>query len=220
MSAGRPVTDQRMRRSTAVTQVERLVAAADEVHGLAAAGFDVPLAELWVGGAILERADRLETYDVALVLDAPAEEVTWLALHPAGEWIADQLRLTKLAVAWFLRSTAHRVHNHRLGTMARVWTSGGPDRDLIDRLRGGELLPTDISMRPDDATLAAQLETELAQCQQHLATVLDGYHDRDWRRDHTGFGVHPEDHLWRAAQAVRELSDALDGLRQKRANDT
>jgi hypothetical protein len=209
-----------MRRSTAVTQVERLVAAADEVHGLAAAGFDVPLAELWVGGAILERADRLETYDVALVLDAPAEEVTWLALHAAGEWIADRLRLTKLGVAWFLRSTAHRVHNHRLGTMARVWTPAGSDRGLTDRLRSGELTSTDISMRPDDATLAAQLETELAQCQQHLATVLDGYHDRDWRRDHTGFVVHPEDHLWRAAQAVRELSDALDGIRQERADDT
>lgn len=208
-----------MRRPTAVTQVERMVTAADEIHGLATQGLDVPLAELWVGGAILERDDRIDTYDVALVLDAPAEDVTWLALHPAGEWIADRLRVTKLAVHWFLRSTAHRVHNHRLRAMVRVWTPTDPDRGLLDRLHRGDLVPTDISMPPDDATLAARLETELAQCRRHLVTVLDGYHDRDWRHDHTGLGVYPEDHLWRAAQAVRELSDALDHLRQRQTDD-
>ena len=49
----------------------------------------------------------------------------------------------------------------------------------------------------------------VAQCRRHLATILDNYHDRHWRRAHKGYGTYPEDHLWRAAQAVRELTDAI-----------
>jgi hypothetical protein len=49
----------------------------------------------------------------------------------------------------------------------------------------------------------------LAQCRRHLATILDNYHDRHWRRAHKGYGTYPHDHLWRAAQAVRELTDAI-----------
>lgn len=208
-----------MRRSTAVAQIEHVVDAADEVHRLAGHGFDVPLAELWVGGAILEPTDRIAAYDVVIVLDAPAEEVTWLTLHPTGKWIADRLRLTKLPAVWFLRPVAQPVHNHRLPVLIRVWTTAGPDRHAIDRLRRGELAPTDLSMPPDDVQLAAQLQAELAQCRRHLATVLDSYHDHDWRRDHKGFGVYPEDHLWRAAQAVRELTDALDDLETGHRDD-
>jgi hypothetical protein len=47
------MTDQRMRRSTAVGQVERVVDAADEIRKLHDHGFDMPLIEVWVGGAIL-----------------------------------------------------------------------------------------------------------------------------------------------------------------------
>ncbi|MBW3605779.1 MAG: hypothetical protein KY460_12905, partial [Actinobacteria bacterium] len=150
------MTDQRMRRSTAIAQVEQMVAAADDIRHLAALDFDAPL--------------------------------------PAGGWIADRLRLTKRPAAWFLRSTAHPVRNHRLRELLRVWTTARAERQAIQRLRRGEL----------------------AQCRRHLATVLDNYHDRDWRRDHTGVGVYPEDHLRRAAQAVRELTDAVDDLERQR----
>ena len=202
-----------MRRSTAVKQVAGFVEEAEDFHRRAAHLVAATLAELWVGGAVLGTAERIDTYDVVLVLDAPAAEIPWLALHPAGEWYGDRLRLTKVMAEWFLRSTEHGVHNHRLRELVRVWTPDGPDEALIDRLRRGELTPTDISQPPDDATLAAQLETELVQCRQHLATILDSYFDRDWRRAHKGYGVYPEEHLWRAAQAVRELTDALTALR-------
>jgi hypothetical protein len=210
----RTMTDQRMRRSTAVKQVAGFVERVQDFFRRAAGIVDPTLVELWVGGAILENVERIDTYDVVLVLKAPADEVPWLVLHRDAEWFADELRLTKLGVAAFVRSTEHRVHNHRLRELVRVWTlDDGPDDAVIDRLRSGTPAPTDISRPPDDATLAAQLETELAQCRHYLAAMLDNYHDPDWRHAHKGFGVSPEEHLWRAAQAVRELTDALAALR-------
>jgi hypothetical protein len=29
----------------------------------------------------------------------------------------------------------------------------------------------------------------------HLRQVTDAYWEREWRADHKGFGVHPDDHL-------------------------
>lgn len=200
------MTDQRMRRSTAVGQVERMVDAAGEIHKLNAHGFDIPLLEVWVGGAILQSVDRIDSYDVALVLDAPDDEVTWRALDPTGDWIADRMRLTKLPVAWFVHPAGRPVHDRQMRGMVRVWSTAGADRVAIDRLRHGDPTLTEATAPAD----AAQLATELAECRRHLATVLDSYHDRDWRRAHTGHGVSPEDHLWSAAQAVRELTDAIE----------
>ena len=212
------MTDQ-MRRSTAVKQVAGFVREADDLHRLAADVLtdviDATLAELWVGGAILGNVERVDTYHVVLVLNAPAEDVPWLVLRPDGEWYADRLRLTKVGAAWFMREQS--VHNHELRELVRVWTPDGPDEALIDRLRRSELAPDDISQPPDDATMAKQLETELAQCRQYLATMLDSYHEPDWRHAHKGAGVYPEDHLWRAAQAVRELTDALTALHVQQA---
>ena len=54
-------------------------------------------------------------------------------------------------------------------------------------------------------------EVELEASRRHLRDVLDRYVDRDWRRAHNGYDESPEDHLWRAAQAVTDLLDALDG---------
>jgi hypothetical protein len=200
------MTDQRMRRSTAVGQVERMVDAASDIHRLNAHGIDIPLVEVWVGGAILDPVDRMDSYDVALVLDVSTDEVTWRAHDPAGDWIADRMRLTKLPVAWFARPAGRPAYDRRMRGMVRVWSTSGADRDAIDRLRHGDPTLGD-SAAPVDT---AQLATELAECRRHLATVLDSYYDRDWRRQHTGGWVHPEDHLWRAAQAVRELTDAIE----------
>ena len=118
-----------MRRSTAVGQVERIVAAADEIRGLVEIGFDIPLVEVWVGGAILEPGDRIDVYDVALGVDAPAEDVPWRAADPTGAWIADRMRLTKMPVTWFVRPAGRPVLDGRLRTMVRVWSTAGPEHD-------------------------------------------------------------------------------------------
>lgn len=50
-----------------------------------------PLEELWVTGELLSRASEVDTGAVVLVVDVPATEMPWLALHPTGEWIGEQL---------------------------------------------------------------------------------------------------------------------------------
>jgi hypothetical protein len=42
--------------------------------------------------------------------------------------------------------------------------------------------------------------------------MLDKYWDRDWRRKHKSYDEPPDVHLWRAAQAVTEITDALEEL--------
>lgn len=60
--------------------------------------------------------------------------------------------------------------------------------------------------------LAEQLNTELPLSRQRLRHTLEHYWDNDWRRKCRGFENTPENHLWRAAQAVTEMQDALDEL--------
>jgi hypothetical protein len=60
--------------------------------------------------------------------------------------------------------------------------------------------------------LVEQLGEELAVSRQHLRSLLDNYWDRNWRREHQGVEMSPEDHLWRAAVAVEDMRDALDDL--------
>jgi hypothetical protein len=57
-----------------------------------------------------------------------------------------------------------------------------------------------------------QLETEWETSRRHLEHGVDSYHDRNWRRDHKGFGVYPEDHLWWATRGWLELDNALRAI--------
>ncbi len=68
-------------------------------------------------------------------------------------------------------------------------------------------------VEPSVDELYHQLREEHALSRRHLRTVLDSYWDHDWRRHHKGDDESPEDHLWRAASAVTDLSDVLDELR-------
>lgn len=73
------MTDHRMRRSTAVGQVERIVDTASDVHRLNEYRFDIPLLEVWVGGAI----DRLRRGDPTLVDAAAPADAAQLATELA-----------------------------------------------------------------------------------------------------------------------------------------
>jgi len=35
------------------------------------------------------------------------------------------------------------------------------------------------------------------------------YWERSWRRQHEGYGIHPEDHFWRAANGLQQIEAAL-----------
>lgn len=174
-----------------------------------------PLEEMWVTGDLLSAADAVEAGSVVLVLDVPAEELPWLALHPAGEWVGDQLRLGKRPMLWCYRPLAWPVWNHDHRRLVRFWSAAdGLDVTVIEALRSRRLdrLPV---VEPSVEELAEQLREELAVSRRHLRAVLDGYWARDWRQAHKGADETPEDHLWRAATAVQNLADAVDELERR-----
>ena len=42
----------------------------------------------------------------------------------------------------------------------------------------------------------------------HLREVHGKYWDRDWRREHRGYGRYPENELWEAVGGFLDLADA------------
>jgi hypothetical protein len=89
--------------------------------------------------------------------------------------------------------------------VARFWSAdGGVDDRAIDALR--ERRPDRVAIvEPTPQDLASQLTTELEVSPRHLRTTLDRYWDREWRRAHRV----PEDHLWRAASAVADMTKGV-----------
>lgn len=210
MSDGRE--DGGVKRSTAVGHLVEMAEIATERLRLRDTDIGWPLEELWVTGELLGLAESVEAGTVALVLDLPADELPWLAVHPAAEWIGDQLRLGKRPIQWCYRPLAWPVWNHEHRGLVRFWTAAdGLDADVIEALRSRRLDRV-VVVAPSTAELVVQLREELARSRQHLRSILDHYWDRAWRQGHKGFGESPEDHLWRAATAVDDMQAALDEL--------
>jgi hypothetical protein len=201
--------------ATAVSRLQSLAEEAND-HWLRLGDTDIgwPLDELWVAGEMLDGPQDLEVLAIILMLDEPVDELPWLALHASGEWIGERLRLTKLPIAWAYRPAVYPAWNARHRRVLRFWsTKAGPDHEVIEHLRNRQLDQLPV-VTPAGAEWTGQLEAELDACGRYLGQVLDQYWDEGWRRQHKGFGVHPEDHLWRAAEAVHEISHALDEARR------
>lgn len=99
-----------------------------------------PLSEMWVAGELLTLAETLDAGAVVLVLDLPAEELPWLAMHPTGESIGHQLRLGKRPILWGYRPRTWPVWNHQHRRLARFWSAeNGLDASTIDALRSRRL---------------------------------------------------------------------------------
>jgi hypothetical protein len=102
------------------------------------------------------------------------------------------------------------VWNHEIVGPVRFWTAeDGADEPTLDALADRQMDRSDRVTPPDDETLLAQLRTERDAARKHLESVTDAYYDRDWRSDHKGLGVYPEDHLWWATAGFLELDDAI-----------
>jgi hypothetical protein len=137
-----------------------------------------PLEEIWVTGELLGSAETLEAGAVVLVLDLPAEDLPWLALHPAGEWVGDQLRLDKRPLRWCYRPLTWPVWNHEHRRLVRFWSASGDlDLAVVEALRSRQLTQVTI-VEPSVDELAAQLHEELAVSRRHLRATLDTYWDR------------------------------------------
>ncbi len=200
--------------ATSVGHLESVGQQANEFLRLRDSDIGSPLDELWVGSELLDGPAELEATPLVLVLDAPPDDLPWLALHSAGDWICEQLRLTKRPISWRYRPSVYPAWNCRDRRVLRFWSSdAGYDSDAIQALEARHFDQLQI-VAPSQTEFAVQLEMELDVCQHHLKAILDHYWDADWRRHHSGFGIVPEDHLWRAAAAVREIETALDHCRR------
>ncbi|MEJ2865126.1 hypothetical protein WCD58_28470 [Actinomycetospora sp. OC33-EN07] len=120
--------------------------------------------------------------------------------------MADVLRLGKRPLMWSCRPAAGPAWNARHRRVVRFWIDGdGVDEEMLDSLRRREPAVSEPSLEE----WRAQLRDERVIADRHLRTVLDSYHEPAWRREHKGYGRYPEDHLWFAAQGLREIDDAL-----------
>ncbi|MEJ2886312.1 DUF7711 family protein [Actinomycetospora aeridis] len=163
-----------------------------------------PLASLWAAGAVLGSGEDTE---VLMVLDVPAVEAPWLALHPAGDRVADVLELSKRPLLWSSRPEAWPAWNARHRRVLRFWSEdGGANEEALEALRRRS--PT-IS-EPSREAWQAQLRRERSIARHHLDAVLDRFHEPDWRRSLRGTGRRAEEHLWGAAQGLREIDEALE----------
>lgn len=201
-----------MKRPTAVGHLAETAEVATDRLRLRDTDIGWPLEELWVTGDLLGLADTLDAGAVVLVLDMPADELPWLAVHPTGEWVGEQLRLGKRPIRWCYRPLTWPVWNHEHRRLVPFWTaSDGLDLDVIEALRSRRLDRL-VVIEPTSEELVEQIREELAVSRRHLRALLDSYWNRDWRREHNGVDESPDDHLWRAATAVEDMHDALDEL--------
>jgi hypothetical protein len=199
-----------VKRSTAIRHLVEMAEEASDSLRFRETNFGWPLEELWVTGELLGLADTVEVGTVVLVLGVPADEMPWLALHPAGESVGALLRVGKRPMLWCYRPLAWPVWNHRHRCLARFWSANaGTDAAVVEALRSRRLDNLTFA-EPSTRELEEQLREELAVSRRHLRAVLDGYWSHDWRRRHKGYDATPEDHLWRAATAVTEIQDALE----------
>ncbi len=203
--------DEAVKRSTAVRHLVEIGEIASERLGLRETEIGWPLEELWVAGELLSAAESFDAGSVLIVLDVPADELPWLAIHPVGEWVGEQLRLGKRPLYWCYRPLGWPPWNHRHRRVVRVWSATtGLDDAVIDGLRT-RIVDELVVVEPSSDALVSQLDQELAVSRQHLRSVLNRYWNRDWRHDLPNHFA-AEDHLSRAAMAVSEIQDTLDEL--------
>jgi hypothetical protein len=168
---------------------------------------DWPLREMWVGGDILDRPETLDRVNLILMLDLPVDELPWLAIPPTEQVVVQLLRLPKLPVRRYTRPLAGPPWNPECRRVLRFWTlEAGLDEAVVEALRSGDRLD---AVEPGPSEFLRQMEVELERSRAHLDAVLGHYWEHEWRLEHRGDGIHPEDHLWRAARAVRSIEAAI-----------
>ena len=191
------------------TAVRRLGSVAESLSSVAS--FDEALiTDAYVFGDVLNGPESLDVVSVAFVVDLPVLEVSWCARPARVEALAAYLRLDKVPVARWWRPAGWPVWNHKIVRPVRFWSrSDGTEEgtlSLLGERRFGDLTYVEPPSRDQ---YLEQLRTERRASRQHLNEVLDRYHEREWQRDHRSGGMYPEDHLWWAAEAFRELDDAM-----------
>lgn len=197
------------------TAVRRLRAIADRCQQVAGLWHDEPLlVGAYAFGAVLDDPADLAVVQVAFVLDLPPDDLTWCAQPRSCAGLPDLLEIDKAPVRWYWRPALWPVSNHLIDRPLRIWSLDGPDTTALDALERGDAEPLRLP-EPTRADARAQLAMELDASLAHLRRTEASYWERDWRRDHRGSGIYPENHLWDATHGYLDLLTAhrrLSGL--------
>lgn len=195
-----------MKRSTAISR-------------LAGVAAELERSKLWPGpavvagyifGGMLQPVGEVERVQIALAVDEPAEDVPWLSHPTALEALASLLRLDKLPMAWWWRPVSWPIWNHEISRAVRFWSAAaGLDQEVFDALTAGRIDQLQFDEPSDVEQLVKQLFLERDVGRRHLADAVAGFYDREWRREHTGDGVYPGDHLWWAAAGYLDFDNAV-----------
>jgi hypothetical protein len=161
-------------------------------------------------GSVLDSRDDIAVVEVAFVLDAPPDELTWGVRPQKYIGLPHWLDFDTAPVGWYLRPAVWPVHNHMIVRPLRIWSHDGPDTVALDALEHGQAEPLRLPP-PSDDDLREQLAEELTASLTHLRRVEADYWERQWRRENRGAGIYPENHLW---DAVYGYLDLLDGTRR------
>jgi hypothetical protein len=197
----------------------RYATAAHRLHSIAedcdrhAKFWEEPLVvAAYVYGELLRGPEELELLQIALVVDLPPHEVTWLAEPPAAAAFAEVIGLGRAAVEWWWRPVLWPVWNHEIRGPVRFWSLDGLDDAALEAIAQRRLAELH-RLVPSAAEELEQLEEELSASLTHLRKAAESYWDREWRRDHRGLGVYPEHHLWRATKGYLDVLTAVDRRR-------
>lgn len=205
-----------MRYRRAVEKLRELADACDAVKGRSLEG--PLLLEAYVFGDVLEGAEAVDAVEVALVLDLPLEEVPWESHPRSAELLADQLRLGKGGFAYWWRPRREPVGNHHIRGPVRFWSHDGPDEEVFQVLaeRRFDVLARSV---PSVVEQRRQLASDLAGTLARLRAVHDAYWNREWRREHRGFGRYPENRLWEAVHGYLDVLDASEKADPERVDE-
>jgi hypothetical protein len=202
----------RMRHETAVRRLRLITDRCQQVSGL---WDEEPLlVGAYAFGAVLDTRADLDVVQVAFMLNLPPDELTWYAQPQSCVGLASLLEIDKAPVDWYWRPAVWPVSNPVIRRPLRIWSVDGPDVNALDALERGDAAPLRLP-EPTTAEAREQLVAELEASLTHLRKVEAGYWDRDWRRDHRGSGVYPENHLW---EAVHGYLDLLTASRHQRCD--
>jgi hypothetical protein len=195
-----------MRYKRAVEKLRILADACESVKDWPPEG-DPFWLEAYVFGEVMQGPDELDSVDVALVLNLPANEVTWGSTPHGSAWLADRLRLSKGGYRYWWRSHEEPVWNHYIEGPVRFWSHDGPDQAVLQALseRRSADLPKQV---PSGDARRERTAAELDAALSHLREVHGSYWDRDWRREHRGYERYPEHELWEAVDSYLDLRDA------------
>lgn len=198
--------DGAMKRSTAIS---RLSEVADQLERF----------KLWPGpclvagyvfGATLEPAGDVERVQLALVVDEPAEDVPWMSHLRPVEALASLMRFDKQPISWWWRPSAWTVWNREITRAVCFWSAtAGSDQGVFDAVLAGRVDKLEFVEPADGEQFIQELMLERDVGRRHLTDTVASFYDRDWRREHTGDGVYPGDHLWWATAGYLDLDNAV-----------